>query len=163
MDPKKSEFNPQASFKSHILYQDKTNPVKLIINNYSDSYLFIITQKNKMGSFIEVERDNGELDVKLLNGTSKRNEKYEEVARTLAEILFADPIKILGIENEQLVKIFTARTGKKQIMFNMCFNFKNMGQDGELADESDEEMLQGLYKEWRSFWSQEQNLAILCK
>lgn len=111
--PQSLPFNPKSTFKSHILYQSDTHPVKLIINNYTDSYLFIITQKNKFGSFVEVERQHGEIDVKLLNGTSKRNDKYEEIVRTLSEILLADPVNILNVTNEKLVAFLEARFAKK--------------------------------------------------
>ena len=109
MDPvsqKQEAFDPSRCFKSHVLTQNSKQPVKLIINVYKDAYLFFITQKNKFGSFVEVEKAGGEIDVKLLNGAGKRNEKYEEIVRTLSEMLLSSPEKILGIQDSGLLEVF---------------------------------------------------------
>ena len=162
MQEKTEEFNPNTCFKSHILHQHDINPVKLVVNNYSDSYLFIITQKNKLGSFVEVERQGGEIDVRILNGSSKRNDKYEEIVRTLAEMLLADPQKILGITNPDLIALFESKLSSKQILFNMCLNLNKLDENGDLQEESDQEMVVSLYKEWKTFWGVEDHLKILC-
>lgn len=111
--PDQEAFDPSRCFKSHVLSKNSKNPVKLIVNVYIDAVLFIITQKNKFGSFIEVERLGGEIDVKLLNGAGKRNEKYEEIARTLSEMLLSDPQKILGLTDSELLDIFEAKIQSK--------------------------------------------------
>ena len=72
--PNSDSFDPSQCFRSHVLSKHSTNPIKLIVNVYKDAILFVIT--HKFGSFIEVERTAGEIDVKLLNGAGKRNEKY---------------------------------------------------------------------------------------
>lgn len=158
----KNSFDPSRCFKSHVLSKSPKNPVKMIVNVYRDAILFVITQKNKFGSFIEVQRSGGEIDVKLLNGAGKRNEKYQEIVRTLSEMLLSNPQKILGLANYSLVELFEAKVQTKSIFFNICFDFASINEEGELQSEDEEAEILELYGEWKKYWSVESNFEILC-
>ena len=58
--------------KSKILVKEAKNrkAIKIIFNKYRDCFFIIITQRDKFGSFIEVVREEAEIDVKLLSGAT---------------------------------------------------------------------------------------------
>lgn len=149
----------QGPFYSKILIpspeKEEESQVKLVFNRYSDSFLVLLTQRDKFGSFVIsalfqiqiIRGDDDEIDVKLLSGASKYADLYLEIARTLAEIWVGNPSKILGITGKKALDIYKSRTNKK-IIFNLCLN---LSSSEDYTSEEDELFLKGLYSAWKDF------------
>ena len=96
----------------------------------------------------------------LINGSSKRGDKYLEIARTLAEILIANPQKILGVPTKELADRLQQNLKKKTLYFNLCLDLGSLVDGKGDVDEADEAVLGELYANWKDVCRQ--NFRFFC-
>ena len=125
--------------KPYVTYiiSQKEPKVKLIANNYEDCLFFILTQKDKMGSIIEVQREGEgaefEIDVVQAAGAGIRSDSYLNLVRVLAEILLKQVDSWTnGKLPPNILRIFKQTLIQKKVVFSVCLE-KEFTDDPEIT------------------------------
>ena len=126
---------------------------KTLLLKYDDAFMLVVTDRDSLGTLVEVERglegEDEEIDVRTISGAGDRAESQMELARAIAEIvLFGE---WTGNKKDKWIKISRA----KKILISVCLN-KEEGAEEEqvLKKESTKAILasiKSLLNEHQSF------------
>lgn len=108
---------------------------KTVAINYEDALMVIVTDRDNMGTLVEVEREtegeDEDIDVRVLSGAGDRSEAQVELARIIAEILLFG--EWTGNQKAKWIKLSRA----KKLLISVCLNKdEGVNQDQIVRPES---------------------------